>query len=128
MRENGPLAFHGELNVVGQPPTFRTTLCRCGASSNKPYCDGSHAAAGFSASGEVAPKESNTLVQRDGALEIKPTKNGPILVTGAVEVVTGTGKTINRATNVALCRCGHSSNKPYCDGTHSKIGFQADGV
>jgi len=128
VRENGPLAFHGELNIAGQPPTFRATLCRCGASNNKPYCDGSHNAAGFSASGEVAAKESAALVQRDGAQEIKPARNGPLLVSGAIEVVSGTGKTVNRTTNVAFCRCGHSANKPYCDGTHGKIGFMADGV
>ena len=128
VRENGPLAFHGELNIAGQPPTFRATLCRCGASNNKPYCDGGHNAAGFSASGEVAAKESAALVQRDGAQEIKPARNGPLLVSGAIEVVSGTGKTVNRTTNVAFCRCGHSANKPYCDGTHGKIGFMADGV
>src|SRR5260221_6327804 len=45
VRENGPLAFHAALKIQGGPAaagsaSFRATLCRCGASNNKPYCDG----------------------------------------------------------------------------------------
>jgi CDGSH-type Zn-finger protein/uncharacterized Fe-S cluster protein YjdI len=49
IRENGPLAFHGDLAIEGHGAMFRATLCRCGQSKNKPYCDGSHKAAGFEA-------------------------------------------------------------------------------
>ena len=125
VRENGPLAFHGALEIAGQPPAIRATLCRCGASKNKPYCDGSHTEAGFAASGEAPAKESVALAQRDGPLKITPAANGPLMVEGAIEVVTGTGKTVNRTVKAALCRCGQSANKPYCDGTHKKTGFQA---
>jgi CDGSH-type Zn-finger protein/uncharacterized Fe-S cluster protein YjdI len=128
IRENGPLAFHGELHIAGQPPSFRATLCRCGASKNKPYCDSSHTAAGFTASGEVKVLDSTALAKRDGAVNIGLAKNGPMLVSGAIEVVTGTGKTVNRTTDTALCRCGHSANKPYCDGSHQKVGFVAAGA
>ena len=125
LRENGPLAFHGALQIAGQALSNRATLCRCGASKNKPYCDGSHTAAGFTASGEVAPKESTALARRDGPVTITPATNGPLMVEGAIEVVTGTGKTVNRMVKAAFCRCGHSSKKPFCDGTHNKIGFVA---
>lgn len=43
-----------------------------------------------------------------------------------MELVSGTGRTLNRVTDAWLCRCGHSANKPYCDGTHAKIGFVAE--
>jgi CDGSH-type Zn-finger protein/uncharacterized Fe-S cluster protein YjdI len=128
MRENGPLAFHGELQIDGQAPALRATLCRCGASSNKPFCDGSHAGAGFVASGEAVVKESAALATRNGPVGITPKANGPLRVTGPVEVVTGTGKTVNRVTGTAFCRCGQSANKPYCDGSHVKAGFAAPGV
>lgn len=127
LRENGPLAFQGELQIAGQAAKVRATLCRCGASRNKPYCDGSHAAAGFMASGEVSAKDSTPLAVRNGPLNIEPRANGPLVVSGPVEVVTGTGKTVNRTTGTALCRCGQSGNKPYCDGTHAKTGFEAPG-
>jgi CDGSH-type Zn-finger protein/uncharacterized Fe-S cluster protein YjdI len=123
VRENGPLAFHAPLTIAGEPAGFRATLCRCGASKLKPYCDTSHNGANFAASGEPATKESAALTQRNGALAVTPIKNGPLKVDGNLELVSGTGRTINRTTQAFLCRCGGSQNKPYCDGTHSKIGF-----
>jgi CDGSH-type Zn-finger protein/uncharacterized Fe-S cluster protein YjdI len=125
VRENGPLAFHAPLAVAGKAEGFRATLCRCGASTHKPFCDGSHAKAGFTASGEAPPKESQALARRDGPLTIDPTADGPLHVSGSLEVVTGTGKTINRVAETWLCRCGHSRNKPYCDGSHKAAGFRA---
>ena len=62
----------------------------------------------------------------NGALKITPLKSGPLLVDGNLELCSGTGRTINRATKTALCRCGQSANKPYCDGTHAKVGFTAE--
>lgn len=50
--------------------------------------------------------------------------NGPYLVTGPVTMKDSTGReyTVD-GEQLALCRCGHSSNKPFCDGTHKNIGF-----
>ena len=126
IRENGPLAFHADLRIAGQTTVYRATLCRCGASKNKPLCDGSHVGAGFAASGEPPIQESAALAQRDGAVVVKLGKNGPLLIEGNIEVVTGTGRTILRTRTTALCRCGGSANKPYCDGSHNKIGFVAE--
>jgi CDGSH-type Zn-finger protein/uncharacterized Fe-S cluster protein YjdI len=125
VRENGPLAIDAEIVLAGAPIGTRATLCRCGESKNKPYCDGSHAAAAFAASGEPTTTTSVALAKRDGALSITPYPNGPLGVAGPVEIISGTGRTVNRVERTALCRCGHSSNKPYCDGTHSKVGFVA---
>lgn len=36
------------------------------------------------------------------------------------------GRTVDRVTKAALCRCGQSSNKPFCDGTHTRVGFKAE--
>jgi len=124
--ENGPLAVHADLRIEGQEPRMRATLCRCGASTKKPFCDGSHKEAEFVATGEPATEDSSPLEVRDGALEITPYPNGPLGVAGNVEIVSGTGRTLTRTTNTALCRCGHSDNKPYCDGSHKAAGFTAD--
>lgn len=126
IRENGPLAFRAELVLDGTPIGFRATLCRCGASRNKPYCDGSHTVAGFSASGEPPSKELTTLDERGGALDLRPAKNGPLLVRGPLEILAGTGRAIERTSKTALCRCGASEDKPYCDGSHVKAGFETD--
>jgi CDGSH-type Zn-finger protein/uncharacterized Fe-S cluster protein YjdI len=125
VRENGPLAFHGPLTIPASEPSFRATLCRCGASANKPYCDGSHTAAGFAASGEPAAIESKPLPIRDGPVSIAPQANGPLKILGSLEVVSGTGRTVNRVALTFLCRCGASANKPYCDGSHKRVGFLA---
>jgi CDGSH-type Zn-finger protein/uncharacterized Fe-S cluster protein YjdI len=124
--ENGPLALRARLTINGEPVGNRVTLCRCGQSKRKPYCDGSHAAAGFTASGEPAAKESQPLATRNGPLDVVTRPNGPLKVSGPVELVTGTGHTINRAQELFLCRCGESKNKPYCDGSHKAAGFTAD--
>lgn len=127
LRENGPLSLEAPMLIGGvAASSVRATLCRCGASRNKPYCDGSHAGAGFIATGEAPVKESEPLAARDGPVEVVPLPNGPLKLAGNVEVVSGTGKTLNRATQLFLCRCGQSKTKPYCDGSHKAAGFQAD--
>jgi CDGSH-type Zn-finger protein/uncharacterized Fe-S cluster protein YjdI len=125
LRENGPLAFNAPLTIAGAPAGLRATLCRCGASQRKPWCDGSHNAAGFAATGEPPTQASEPLAARDGPVTVTPTTNGPLQVNGALEVVSGTGRTTNRVTETWLCRCGASANKPYCDGSHRKVGFRA---
>lgn len=52
-------------------------------------------------------------------------KNGPYIVKGEVELRDSEGKVYPAEQRMALCRCGASADKPFCDGTHSKIGFQA---
>jgi 3-phenylpropionate/trans-cinnamate dioxygenase ferredoxin subunit len=52
-------------------------------------------------------------------------KNGPLIVNGPVELKNSDGKIYPPQQRMALCRCGASTTKPFCDGTHSKIGFQA---
>jgi CDGSH-type Zn-finger protein len=58
---------------------------------------------------------------------IQPRENGPYLVTGSITLIDadGTEYDLSGKTAVALCRCGGSTTKPFCDGTHSKTGFEA---
>lgn len=58
-------------------------------------------------------------------VSIQILRNGPYIVTGGVNVIDSNGKKLEMAEKFALCRCGASSKKPFCDGTHSRIGFQA---
>ncbi len=124
--ENGPYAFHADVRVKGAAVGYRATLCRCGASKHKPFCDGSHADAGFTATGEPPVKDAPALEARDGAVDLKPARNGPLIVEGNLEICRASGHAVARVTKTALCRCGGSATKPYCDGTHAKIGFTAD--
>lgn len=125
LRENGPLAVRAQIHLKGTPIGMRATLCRCGASKNKPFCDGSHTAVGFKATGEPSTIDTPALAARDGILDITPQPNGPLRVRGNLEICSGTGRTVKRTTGEKLCRCGYSQNKPFCDGSHVKAGFQA---
>lgn len=125
--ENGPNAFHGNLEVDGVAMT-RATICRCGKSKNMPYCDFSHVEAGFEATGEPAPsgKDAPGEVPNE-VLKLIPHENGPVEAQGALEITSGTGHRLHRGTRAFLCRCGQSKNKPFCDGSHKSAGFVAPG-
>jgi CDGSH-type Zn-finger protein len=117
---------HADIDITGQPQLFRATLCRCGQSKNKPFCDSTHEVAGFAATGERAVIDTTPLAERGGTLSFDPLQDGPLAMTGNVEIVGGSGHTIKRTSKAFLCRCGGSANKPFCDGTHTKIGFRTD--
>ena len=60
-------------------------------------------------------------------VSIRATPNGPLVVQGPIELLDTVGEKYKLdKESIALCRCGHSSNRPFCDGTHSKIGFIAN--
>ena len=126
VRENGPYAFRATLNIDEQRCMYRATLCRCGKSKNKPFCDNTHREIEFDATGEPATIPSEPLKERGGELHIVPVKNGPLKVRGPLEICSGTGRTVTRTQYVKLCRCGGSSNKPFCDDTHLRIKFKSD--
>jgi CDGSH-type Zn-finger protein len=212
VRRNGPYVVEGRAPLVRKskvmsefdesmvwrrgstvPADSPYRLCRCGQSSHKPFCDGTHARVGFDGT-ETAPSQpseerrqrfpspaitltddqslcisaafchsrttdvwamveqsqdtdvrfelmhrvqscpSGRLVyeladgvhETDLPIEIGVIKDGPYWVTGAIAVTLSDGRTLEVRNRVTLCRCGHSANKPLCDGTHEEIGF-ADG-
>jgi CDGSH-type Zn-finger protein/uncharacterized Fe-S cluster protein YjdI len=128
IRENGPYAVRADVRVAGDNSRFRVTLCRCGQSQNKPFCDGAHVTAKFRASGEPDTTAPDPLSVRNGPLTVTPIKNGPLQVDGNLEMCAGTGRTVARVTTARLCRCGNSKQKPFCDLSHVAAGFQADGA
>jgi len=125
VREAGPYAVRAPILLSGKEIGFRATLCRCGASKNKPFCDGSHHEVGFAASGEPPTSQVEGLAVRDGVLRIEPEVNGPLAVRGNLEILSGTGRVVARVQQAKLCRCGGSANKPFCDGTHARNGFRS---
>lgn len=59
---------------------------------------------------------------------IEISANGPAIVSGQVKITTADGEVIEETAHVALCRCGESANKPYCDGSHNDCGFDDPGA
>ena len=56
--------------------------------------------------------------------EVRASADGPLLVSGGLRVTDAAGNVLYEGERAALCRCGGSSNKPFCDGTHKKNGFR----
>jgi len=125
VREAGPYAVRADIRLDGENAHYRATLCRCGASKNKPFCDGSHHEINFVASGEPPSKQTDALAVRDGPLAIDPELDGPLQVRGNLEITSGTGRRVACVTQARLCRCGGSATKPFCDGSHARIGFRS---
>ena len=67
----------------------------------------------------------STAETSEGDLEttIQASRNGPLLVEGSFQLVDESGQEIQSSGRAALCRCGASSNRPFCDGSHKRVGF-----
>lgn len=129
---NGPLYIQGQITLTtpsGQVTLqdTRLALCRCGASSNKPFCDNSHRQIEFADAGALGhhglPETSTTTGPTP--VQITPTTHGPLLVQGAISLQGSKDEKVYSSRRISLCRCGASTNKPFCDGSHSRVGFQS---
>lgn len=128
--ENGPIKVEGRAvvyNTVGELVADETPLllCRCGASKNKPLCDGQHEAIGFTDCCTV----DNTRDEEPEdytPLTITSRPNAMLVVRGPMTIIGPDGRAKARRNRAALCRCGLSRNKPFCDITHKKENFVDD--
>lgn len=132
-------------------------LCRCGASESKPFCDGSHRDAGFVSdsreeagagipvshdrggkrgggdsmhTGARGANRDKTIGGAHAGAEpmIRITAGGPYVVTGNIELIATEWPTGRSRERYALCRCGHSGTKPFCDGSHAGVDFEDPGL
>jgi CDGSH-type Zn-finger protein/uncharacterized Fe-S cluster protein YjdI len=130
--ENGPLYIRGDVEIEGPEgeTLFRETrvaLCRCGASQNKPFCDNTHKEIGFRDEGKLGENwRLSGEAANGGVLRVVPVTNGPYLLRGEVEIWDAAGRSAYRGSKASLCRCGHSVNKPFCDGSHARTGWRED--
>jgi CDGSH-type Zn-finger protein len=74
---------------------------------------------------ETKPPATSPTARAEGSAtpRVVPRPNGPLLVTGLQHLRNSKGERLETRETIALCRCGHSANKPFCDSTHRKIGF-----
>lgn len=122
---DGPLLVRG-LTVLRAaegdetwPTGKATALCRCGSSANKPFCDGKHRAAGFSDASHRPVAGASGATAGEGAGTCLVHAAGPLAFRGVtLEGFEAEGE------ELFLCRCGSSANKPFCDGSHQRVGFR----
>ena len=98
----------------------RIALCRCGASENKPFCDGSHKKIGFESKIEKSESDQEKV---SGRKAIRVYIGGPYEVSGDIQLNINDEMGLSNDDPYYLCRCGASENKPFCDGSHKRINF-----
>ncbi len=129
---DGPLYCRGRVvlkTTQGDelPPQPRVALCRCGASGNKPYCDGTHTKAKFHDAGPVASEAPEDALAT-GTLAVTVLPDGPLQCEGDFVLRAASGRAALVGQTAYLCRCGASGNKPFCDGAHAAAGFRDPGA
>jgi len=125
---DGPYFIRGELDIDGSLDdmpgvAYRAALCRCGESKNKPFCDNSHENISFKDYGAIGDK-GESLSETGGRLEVQALTDGPLVLKGNVRLYSSSGRLAWSGKKTALCRCGASKNKPFCDGMHNEVGFK----
>lgn len=130
IRPDGPLIARGEVEILDAEGKVLfsgddVALCRCGASSNKPFCDGSHREINFSDKAEFVDQKMEPCEGSD-KLVIQCRANAMLLAKGPMEIYSRDGNSKTTRNKAALCRCGSSENKPFCDARHKRCGFEAD--
>lgn len=124
----GPLNLTGNITLVNEDGSItyanHVNLCRCGASKDKPLCDGQHLDAEFLHSGRIQEVSDTLHSERPCKITISAIKNGPLTFRGRLRLHNHLGQECVKQRG-ALCRCGHSANKPFCDGSHEKVGFRS---
>ena len=127
VRPDGPNVVSGDVAVAGTRSAGAKTsatvvLCRCGKSSDKPFCDGTHTRTGFRDPG-LLPSDAPQAALSSGKVTITPTPDGPLECRGPLTIQSADGRT-SASAETWLCRCGHSQTKPFCDSSHERVGFK----
>lgn len=124
----GPLQITGNITLVHEDGGIQyanhLTLCRCGHSRSGPSCDEQHLEAEFLNAGKISEVSEVVASQRPSKITISCIKDGPITFRGRLRLHNQFGQECVKMRG-SLCRCGQSASKPFCDGSHSRVGFRS---
>ncbi len=114
----GPLKMTGNITLINEDGSVThsnsLSLCRCGASKNKPFCDDQHLEIEFFDGGAISQLSDWMPVSRPQTITVTCVKNGPLKFRGYLRMYNKKGQECITMSG-ALCRCGKSSKKPFCD-------------
>lgn len=130
---------NGEVTIVWQPAKcIHSTLCFRGlpqvfnpqqrpwvkveAASTERLIEQVKSCPSGALSYKMDQANTQAAVPNAAVVKVRLAPNGPLIVQGTIELQDKTGSIITHTTT-ALCRCGASANKPYCDGSHQRVGF-----
>lgn len=127
VRANGPLIARGKIRLEGLDGQViaeadEIFLCRCGKSNKKPFCDGAHKSAGFIDAASFVDDKAEALGEGDKVV-ISLRENAMLIAKGPMTIQSEDGSSTTTRNKAALCRCGESAKKPFCDGSHKRCGF-----
>jgi len=115
----GPLKLTGNITLIAEDGSVthanHINLCRCGASKSKPLCDDQHLEVEFLDPGNIQQASDWMPVNRPQTITVTCIKNGPLKFRGYLRIYNKKGQECVTMSG-ALCRCGKSSKKPFCDG------------
>ena len=131
--ENGPLLLVGDLDLRTPEGALiaretRLALCRCGMTHNQPFCDNSHRRRSWKSGPTTAP---SIALQPPGAqaserpTTVVPRDDASLELRGHLRVYHSDRRPLAETGRAVLCRCGHSGNKPFCDGSHERVEFRS---
>gem|GEM_PF-259472 len=114
----GPLKMTGNITLISEDGSVthanNLSLCRCGASKSKPICDDQHLEIEFFDGGAVSQLSDWMPVTRPQTITVTCVKDGPLKFRGYLRIYNKKGQECITMSG-ALCRCGNSSKKPFCD-------------
>ena len=114
----GPLKMTGNITLIDEDGSVthanNLNLCRCGASKSRPFCDNQHLELEFLDGGAVSRLSDWMPVTRPQTITVTAVKNGPLKFRGYLRLYNKKGQECITM-HGALCRCGKSSKKPFCD-------------
>jgi CDGSH-type Zn-finger protein len=114
----GPLKITGNITLIDEDGEVshanHLTLCRCGASNNKPVCDDRHLEIELFDMGNINQASECMPLNRPRTVTITAVKDGPLKFRGYLRVYNRKGQECTTMQG-ALCRCGRSTKKPFCD-------------
>jgi uncharacterized Fe-S cluster protein YjdI len=117
------LCYHSHNCVRALPQVFDPDA-RPWVQPEQASADEVEAAVAQCPSGALRSRRAGAAEKRKEPLELRASVNGPLLIRGGVRVLDADGNLLYEGEKAALCRCGGSQNKPFCDGTHKTIGFE----
>lgn len=125
VRPDGPLVVTGKIVINDSQGNVllkdnEAWLCRCGHTSKPPFCDGAHKRTGFKDAAHINDQRAQTLESSEAMLEITVRENAMLLSNGPVTISNKQQTESTTRNKVALCRCGKSKNKPFCDASHKE--------
>ena len=130
LEPGGPINITGDVIVYDEQGKYVrhtdfTKLCRCGHSKTKPYCDGSHLNKEFIDFDGMHEVSDFAHENFHSSVRIQCQEDGPLRFNGTLTIKNSRGQSCTKVRGF-LCRCGQSGNKPFCDGSHKRVGFSTE--